>query len=248
MKQENTEPAPNAAPDQPLEEFEDWDDTPTALGLRAFFTLLAGGLLLWAQWHATIMPGQEYARWVWLAAVANLALPVCVVWFFFAQTLRHVPELKNQAMNAWNYGWNFGAWRKQLKLSLVLFAVMLPFLWFASRDQSVRVNYAQWFPVAGGNALLPNLLLLAIYLFCWEWFFRGFLLFGMAQGVAWPIAVLVQAVLFGFAHAGKPHIEMIGAFGGGALLGLIAWREKSFLTAFLVHFWIHAVWVLLLRI
>ncbi|HEX8552462.1 MAG TPA: CPBP family intramembrane glutamic endopeptidase [Abditibacteriaceae bacterium] len=250
MKPEDLAPtAP--APDAPLEahdEFEEWDDTPTALGLRALFTLLAGGFLLWAQWHATINPGQEYARWVWLSVIANFLLPACIVWLFFAQTLRHIPEIPNQAMNAWNYGWNYSDWKKQLRLSLILFAVMLPFLWFASRDANVRAGYSQWFPAATGSAFLINLALLAVYLFCWEWFFRGFLLFGIAQGVAWPVAVVLQAVLFGFAHWGKPVMEMWGAFGGGAILGVIAWREKSFLTAFLTHYFVHAAWVVLIRI
>jgi membrane protease YdiL (CAAX protease family) len=155
--------------------------------------------------------------------------------------------LQNQALNAWNYGWKFGAWKQQLRNSLLLAAVMLPFLWFASRDVNVRAEYGRWFPTAGGSALLINIALLAVYLFCWEWFFRGFLLFGIAQGWTWPVAVLVQAVLFGFAHWGKPQMEILGAFGGGAILGFVAWREKSFLTAFFAHFWIHLAWVLLIR-
>lgn len=240
-----TVPAPDAPSENP--ELEDWDDTPTALFLRALFAVLAGGALLWAQWHAPFSPGASYGRWVQLAVAANLVLPVCIVWFFFAQTLRYV-ELKNPALNAWNYGWNFGAWKPQLRLSLLLGAAMLPFLIYASRNPEVRLGYSQWFPAAGGMALLFNIGLLAVYLFCWEWFFRGFLLFGVAQGWTWPVAILVQAVLFGLAHAGKPQAEMLGAFGGGLILGWIAWREKSFLTAFLAHFWIHLSWVLLIRL
>lgn len=245
------EPTKTAVPDTPLElvpqsEDEDWDDGSTALFLRSLIAFLAGGALLWAQWHAPIAPGIDYGRWVSLAFWANFALPVCIVWFLFAQTLRPV-ELKNQALNAWNYGWKFSDWKKQLRLSLGLAAVMLPFLYFASRDTAVRSGYGVWFPSAGGSALLVNLALLAVYLFCWEWFFRGFLLFGLAQGWTWPVAIAVQAAMFGFAHAGKPQPEMMGAFAGGALLGFIAWREKSFLTAFLTHYWIHLAWVLLLR-
>lgn len=243
----NQDPIEKAGPDVVLEHLEeDWDDTSTALFLRALFAFLAGGALLWCQWHTTMVPGEDFARWALVAFWANFALPVCIVWFFFAQTLRPV-DLKNQALNAWNYGWNFGAWKKQLPFSLLLAALMVPFLYFASRDPAVRSGYGQWFPPAGGSALLVNCALLGVYLFCWEWFFRGFLLFGLAQGWTWPVAILVQAALFGFAHAGKPQPEMLGAFAGGAVLGLIAWREKSFLTAFLTHYWIHLAWVLLIR-
>jgi len=246
MSQELTEPTVPDAPLHLASPEEDWDDSTTSLFLRALLALVIGGGLLWGQWNAPIAPGVDYARWTLLSVWANFILPVCVVWFLFAQTL--VPmELKNQALNAWNYGWKFSDWKKQLPFSLTLGAAMLPFLFLASRDPAVRGSYAQWFPSGGGFTLLVNCTLLAIYLFCWEWFFRGFLLFGMAQGFTWPIAIVVQAVVFGFAHAGKPQVEMMGAFAGGAVLGVIAWRQKSFFTAFLTHFWIHLAWVLLIR-
>ena len=38
--------------------------------------------------------------------------------------------------------------------------------------------------------------------------------------------------MFGAAHLGKPQPEMIGALVGGAILGTLAWRQKSFATAF----------------
>jgi membrane protease YdiL (CAAX protease family) len=232
---------------QPEDVYEEWDDTPTAMFLRALFTLLAGGALSWAQWKAPILPGAEYARWVHLAVIANLIVPLGIIWLFFAQGIRPVPWLKNQALNAWNYGWNFGDFKTHAKWSLGLFAIMLPLLIFASRDPQTRAAYSQWFPAYSGvGPFVWSLVLLGVYMFCWEFFHRGFLLFGMAQGWTSIPAIIIQAGAFGLAHWGKPQIEVYGAFAGGLILGIIAWRQKSFAVPFYTHFLIHAAWVLLL--
>jgi membrane protease YdiL (CAAX protease family) len=77
------------------------------------------------------------------------------------------------------------------------------------------------------------------YFFCWEWFFRGFLLFGLARGCGrW--AILLQAVPFGFLHWGKPVPEVIGSFAAGLILGEVALRARSFLPCFALH-WLVAM-------
>jgi len=232
---------------------EDWDDTPTAMWLRAIFTLLAGAFLLWAQWHASIDVGSQWARWVWLAVVANFLLPLGIVWLFFAQGLRRVDYLKNQALNAWNYGWNFRDWKTHFKWSIGMFLVMLPFVVWQSRDPNSRAAYANYIanfrdPLGHINplAMLKFFALVVVYMACWEWFHRGFLLFGIAQATGAIPAILLQAILFGAAHLGKPQPEMIGAFFGGAILGTIAWRQKSFATAFYTHTLVHIAWLVLL--
>jgi membrane protease YdiL (CAAX protease family) len=73
-----------------------------------------------------------------------------------------------------------------------------------------------------------------MYLFCWEFFFRGYLLFGLARSISWP-AVFVQAVAFGLLHIGKPTIEVASSFAAGIILGVLALRAKSFLPCFVLH-------------
>jgi hypothetical protein len=136
------------ATDSEYSEDEEWDETPTALQLRALFTLLAGGFLLWSQLRAGFRPGAEWNRWVALSFVANLALPLGIVWLFFAQGVGYVSELKNQGLNAWNYGWNFRDWKTHVKWTLGMFVLMLPALWFAAQDATARDYYAIYFPSA----------------------------------------------------------------------------------------------------
>ena len=77
------------------------------------------------------------------------------------------------------------------------------------------------------------------YFFLWEWFFRGFLLFGLRRGFG-RHAIWLQAIPFGLLHWGKPPLEMASAFPGGLLLGLLAWRAESFLPCFALHWAIAA--------
>ena len=222
------------------------DESPATLFLRALSTLLAGGFLVWAQHRAPINPGMEWNRWIWLSVTANFLLPLGMVWMFFGQGLSHLDWLPHQKYNAWSYGWNFREWRRHLKIALILFAVMLPVLWFASRNPETRAYYQSYFPALDGPLALPLLLLsLVIYMFCWEWFHRGFLLFGIAQGVGPIVAIILQAVVFGAAHYGKPGLEFYSAFAGGLILGGVCWREKSFVPAFLTHAFIHIAWAIL---
>lgn len=72
-----------------------------------------------------------------------------------------------------------------------------------------------------------------MYLFCWEFFFRGYLLFGLQKSLGSIAAVLLQAVAFGLLHWGKP--EMIPSFAGGIILGILALNAKSFVPAFVLH-------------
>ena len=231
-----------------------WEDDENAntLFLRSLFALVAGAFLLWAQWRAPAFwenssVAANWGRWVASSVVSNFVLPLGIVWFFFAQSLRHHDWLKNQKHNAWNYGWNFQNWKFHLKIAGACVLVALPFLWFFSRDPALREAYVFLLPPKNSPRELVFLVsTLVLYMFCWEWFFRGFLLFGLAQGFGAVPAIGIQAILFGLSHFGKPPIEVAGAFAGGLILGALCWREKSFFPAFLIHAAIHVAWAVLI--
>ncbi len=242
-------------PAEPAYELPTWeDDENRATGiLRALFTLLATGFLAYAQWHAPGgwggAIGQNWGKWVWTSAVCNFVLPLGIVWLFFGQGLTRQEWLKNQKHNAWNYGWNGSNWQRHLKIALLCWGVFLPFLIYFSRNPAMRAAYADYLPpVASPKDWAFLISTLVLYMFCWEWFFRGFALFGMAQGFGFVAAIGLQAAIFGLAHLGKPPIEMGSAFAGGLVLGTLAWHEKSFLPAFLIHAFVHVSWAILVLI
>ena len=92
------------------------------------------------------------------------------------------------------------------------------------------------------KALVYYELAMGFYMFCWEFFFRGFLLFGLQKSFlrTWG-AVVVQALIFALLHwsyvpgAAKPPVEVLSALPGGLILGILALRTRSFLYGFLAH-------------
>lgn len=138
-------------------------------------------------------------------------------------------------------------WKRYALMALGMWALMLLPLWFAAQNPDARANYSTYLPpVETARDWAMLLVSLVVYMWCWEWFFRGFLLFGIAQGLGPVAAILLQAAIFGFTHTGKPPLEMASSFVGGAILGALCWREKSFVPAFLTHALIHVTWVLLI--
>lgn len=228
--------------ESPASSWED-DESRSTLVLRAAFALLAGSCLLWAQHRAGLSTHTEWPRWIWTSVFCNFILPLGIVWMFFGQGLSRLEWLKDQKHNAWSYGFDFKNWRQHLKIAGVLFIALLPFLIYFSRQSDIRNFYQEYFPTDMSTPLL--LLSLIVYMFCWEWFFRGFLLFGVSQGFGWIVAVVLQAILFGAAHYGKPSIEMYSSFAGGLVLGVLCWREKSFAPAFYTHALVHIAWAML---
>jgi membrane protease YdiL (CAAX protease family) len=249
-----SEPVDAMATDAPVisPTWED-DESGATFFLRALATLIIGAYLTWAQHEAPVASNSEWLRWIWLSVVANLLFPLGIIWLFFAQGIVHLDWLKEQKSNAWNYGWKFRPARQHLKTAFLLGGVMaiamMVFRFLPAGREAAAYYKNDYFPPMSGPgdyALLGATLLL--YMFCWEFFFRGFLLFGMAQGFGPVVAIGLQAALFGAAHWGKPPIETIGAFAGGVILGTICWREKSFVPAFYIHALVHIVWAVLVYV
>ncbi len=240
-------------PDQPSEAIHSptWEDDETAATfvMRALATLLCGAFLAWAQYFAGINSTTEWSRWIWMSVVSNLLFPLGIIWLFFGQGIVYQDWLKDQRSNAWNYGWNFGEWRRHLKWALLFSGVMLIIMAIfrftpqgSEAAQSYRSGYLP--PITGVMLFVT----IVVYMFCWEFFFRGFMLFGMAQGLGPVAAILLQTAIFGAAHWGKPMPEFYSSFAGGALLGWICWKEKSFAPAFYTHAAVHVLWLALVLI
>lgn len=75
-------------------------------------------------------------------------------------------------------------------------------------------------------------------MFSWEFFFRGFLLFGLGRRFG-TLAVFVQMVPFVMTHYPKSEVETLLAIPGGLLLGVLAWRGETFLGTWILH-WLAA--------
>ncbi|MCS7283303.1 MAG: CPBP family intramembrane glutamic endopeptidase [Anaerolineae bacterium] len=129
------------------------------------------------------------------------------------------------------YGFQLGNWRVGLAWTLGACAGLAAVMAFVARTPAFREYYGAavshpFFWLADGIELLG-----------WEFFFRGFLLFALYRACG-PLAWLLQAVPFTLAHMGKPELETLSCIFGGTALGYIAWRARSFLYPFLIHWFL----------
>ncbi|MBW3623304.1 MAG: CPBP family intramembrane metalloprotease [Armatimonadetes bacterium] len=182
-------------------------------------------------------------QYVWRNPTYENYIVVSIGLLFFIPLLsilllmRSSPETFGLAAGNARLSWRYG-------IGMVM--IMLPFLFIISRTSSAMdyyplfrpKRYTPMFPLSWGYVIYFELLY-GMYLLAWEWFFRGFLLFGLARGMgSW--ALIAQAIPFWLLHWGKPWPEFMGALVAGLALGFVALRTGSFLTGFLVH-WVIAI-------
>jgi membrane protease YdiL (CAAX protease family) len=129
------------------------------------------------------------------------------------------------------YGFQLGDWRTGLALTALVIAVAAPILWFVGRGDPTMVAYY------ARQSNPATYLYTFLDLIGWEFFFRGFLLFGYARYFG-SNALWIAAVPFALAHISKPAVETYSTIFGGVLFGLVAWRTKSFLYPFFIHWFI----------
>jgi len=113
---------------------------------------------------------------------------------------------------------------------------MLPVLWLLSASPEFSVNYPQ-LQSAKENRFIFIIYetALFIYLFAWEFIWRGYMLFGLEKKFGY-YSVFIQMIPFVILHNGKPVLETFGAIIGALVLGVLALRTRSYLYGVFVHF------------
>jgi uncharacterized protein len=79
-----------------------------------------------------------------------------------------------------------------------------------------------------------------------EFFYRGFLLFGLKEKFK-EGSILLQMIPFALLHLGKPELETVSTIITGILFGYIAYRGKSFWPSFIIHLFINVFFVALIN-
>jgi len=127
-----------------------------------------------------------------------------------------------------------GTWLRDIA---ILYAVVLPFIWWAARQPGFRQVYP-YFSIArlGGGWFAIGLAARLVYMFAWEFLFRGYLLFGFERRIGPAGAVAASTIPFVLMHFGKPAAETYSSIVAGIVLGVVALRARSFIPAALLHF------------
>lgn len=139
------------------------------------------------------------------------------------------------------YGFRWGNWKRGLLLTVGGWALMAPILWGVARGADFQAYYTRFW---SANGAWGTLLYVMQDLIGWEFFFRGFLLFALAE-IAGDWAILLQAIIFTLAHLTKPPLETLSCIAGGSAFGWVAWETGSFLYPFLIHTFVtfFTIWV-----
>lgn len=132
-------------------------------------------------------------------------------------------------------GWSVAGFSKHVLVYLGLFAVMIPFIWWASGQADFRSTY----PFIASARTDKSIWLKweCAYLFQFlavESFFRGYLLFACERAMG-KLAIFVAALPYTMIHFHKPLPECLGASAAGLILGWLALRFRSFWGGVLLH-------------
>lgn len=120
---------------------------------------------------------------------------------------------------------SFGSWR----VYLVLFAISIPFIVFASTQANFQETYP-FYDLEAGENWWPYLWawwgLYATQFVALEFFFRGFMVHGLKlrMGIT---SVFVMVVPYVMIHFAKPPLEAFSAIVGGTVLGYLSLKTKS---------------------
>ena len=159
----------------------------------------------------------------WDRVILYLVIPLLIILVFFRE-------------NPKEYGFSLGDWKAGLTITALGVLLMAPVIYYlGSGDPSMQKYYE---PYTKGLPWTTFLDLIG-----WEFLFRGWILFGYARKFG-PEALWIQAVPFALMHNGKPEVETLSTIFGGFAFGWVAYRTKSFVWPFLIH-WFIATFVII---
>jgi uncharacterized protein len=174
-------------------------------------------LLLMVDYYHRLTPDKGIDR-----TILYLVIPL----FFIVVVFREHPG---------EYGFTLGDWRAGIPITLIAMLLIAPVLWLVARGAVMQGYYEQQLTGLPRNTFID--------LLGWEFIFRGWILFGYVRKFGHD-ALWLQAVPFALAHISKPEVETLSTIFGGFVFGWIAYRTKSFLYPFLIHWFVSSFTIL----
>jgi membrane protease YdiL (CAAX protease family) len=187
------------------------ESTLRAVGLRSVAHRLHDAMLVSA--HRDF---NQLAFWA-VVVISTYVIPASLcIRFLFHERIR-------------DYGLRIKGIGRHLRTYVVLYAIAAPLILAFSFTAAFQEKYPFYHPPAGGS-LWP-------YLYAWwalywfqfcalEFFFRGFLVHGLAPRLGWA-AIFAMVLPYNMLHYGKPMPEALAAIVGGIVLGTLSLKTRS---------------------
>lgn len=184
---------------------------------KTVFVTIISTLLLMVDAYQSLTPDKSLDR-----TILYLFVPFLIVLIVF----REKPSA---------YGFTLGEWKTGLILTGIGILLIAPVLWLTAHGGAMKEYYQPQVIGLPWNTFID--------LFGWEFFFRGFILFTYMRkfGVE---ALWLQAVPFALAHIGKPEVETFSTIFGGFIFAWVAYRTRSFVYPFLIHWFVASFTIL----
>lgn len=163
-----------------------------------------------------------FSGWFLLDTLLFLLIPTVIILIFFKENLK-------------DYGLKIGNWKTGSIFSILSIILFIPIIFFIS-SSSLFSNYFPLMESATDNLLVFIIYetLFVLFIFSWEFIFRGFILFGLEKKFG-LYSIFIQMIPFVLLHNGKPFMETFAAIFGGLFLGYLALRTRSIFYGFLIH-------------
>ena len=169
-----------------------------------------------------------YYYWFLITAFTLFLVPTLVAKFGTKEPLKDYGiQLGNRKL-----GWGVTGIAWILMVPVVILAVVV-YPPFAAKYPLCKVVAISW------QTFLPYQLAYGVYMFSWEFFFRGFMLFGLERKFG-NYSILIQTIPFAVMHYSKPLPEALGSIIAGVLLGILALETRSFIYGAAIH-WLVAM-------
>jgi hypothetical protein len=165
----------------------------------------------------------EYLYWFFGDFFTFFLLPILVIKFLLKDRIK-------------NYGLRLGDYKTGIFLSLIFLCIMIPIIWFVSSSSQFNSTYPHLSEARDSwNTFLFFEFGMIVYMFAWEFIWRGFMLFGLEEKFGY-YSVLIQMLPFVILHNGKPVLETFGAIIAGIALGILAFRTRSIFYCVATHY------------
>ncbi len=169
-----------------------------------------------------ILPGEAFLERLIIVGLIYVISPLLLLFLF-----KRAPK---------DFGINLGNPKQWMKEVFFFYAIFLIILIIAFKFTNLKTVYPLYRKAAHGMSYFFFYQLIQLwYMLGWEFFFRGFMLFGLERTFG-RMSVVIQAMPFALWHFKKPKIEAYGAIFAGIFLGIIGLRARSFLPCVLLHY------------
>jgi uncharacterized protein len=197
------------------------------LGTPASFDLLFGKLLSSQPVQSVVRVFYHYGAIFLMLAV----IPVCIITGIFREKLS-------------DYGIRTGDYKTGFKIVFLLLIPLAGFMVLTTlTDGSIPPLFHSVYPSIPLTASDPglffmNALFMSLYYISFEFFYRGYMLFGLKDRFGAAAAILIQTIPSVIIHFDKPNGELFASVLGEILFGVLALRTGSILYGILIHYFL----------